>query len=127
MKITLEQVLENSNIKIPATDEKILENRLEKMKKWKKSRAELFFDDNGKLIREPRDESKDDWKIISSSRKLVRKSLQIIIKDAQMKDDKIKIPAGNLTGTLAAQLISKENIVGKFKNAEVELNSEENE
>ena len=44
-----------------------------------------------------------------------------------MKDDKIKIPAGNLTGTLAAQLISKENIVGKFKNAEVELNSEENE
>ena len=96
------------------------------MKNWKKSRIEFFFDENGRLIREPRDESKDDWKIISSSRKHVRKSLQSIIKDAKMKDDKIKTPVGGVR-KLSAQLISKENIMAKFKNAEVDLNPEEND
>ena len=129
MKITLEQVLDKSNARLsigPDSGKKVLERNLEKMKNWKKSRIEFFFDENGRLIREPRDESKDDWKIISSSRKHVRKSLQSIIKDAKMKDDKIKTPIGGVR-KLSAQLISKENIMAKFKNAEVDLNPEEND
>ena len=129
MKITLEQVLDKSNARLsigPDSGKKVLERNLEKMKNWKKSRIEFFFDENGRLIREPRDESKDDWKIISSSRKHVRKSLQSIIKDAKMKDDKIKTPVGGVR-KLSAQLISKENIMAKFKNAEVDLNPEEND
>ena len=130
MKITLEQVLDKSNARLsigPDVGKKVLERNLEKMKNWKKSRIEFFFDENGRLIREPRDESKDDWKIISSSRKHVRKSLQSIIKDAKMKDDKIKTPVGGVLGKLTSQLISRENIMGKFKNAEVDLNPEEND
>ena len=130
MKITLEQVLDKSNARLsigPDSGKKVLERNLEKMKNWKKSRIEFFFDENGRLIREPRDESKDDWKIISSSRKHVRKSLQSIIKDAKMKDDKIKTPVGGVLGKLTSQLISRENIMGKFKNAEVDLNPEEND
>ena len=126
MKITLEQVIENSYYIQPGTGQKRLVYNLEKMKNWKKSRAELFFDGNDKLIREPRDESKDDWKIISNTRKYVRKSLQAIIKDAKKKDDKIKSNVWT-SGKLTVQLISKENIMGKFKHAEVELNSEEND
>ena len=130
MKITLEQVLDKSNARLsigPDSGKKVLERNLEKMKNWKKSRIEFFFDENGRLIREPRDESKDDWKIISSSRKHVRKSLQSIIKDAKMKDDKIKTPVGGVLGKFTSQLISRENIMGKFKNAEVDLNPEEND
>ena len=126
MKITLEQVIENSHYIQPGTGQKRLVYNLEKMKNWKKSRAELFLDENDKLIREPRDESKDDWKIISNTRKYVRKSLQAIIKDAKKKDDKIKLNVWTY-GKLSAQLISKENILGKFKHAEVELNSEESD
>ena len=129
MKITLEQVLDKSNARIsigPDSGKRVLERNLEKMKNWKKSRIEFFFDENGRLIREPRDEAKDDWKFISSSRKHVRKSLQSIINDAKMKDDKIKAPVGGF-GKFACQLISKENIMGKFKNAEVDLNPEEND
>ena len=126
MKITLEQVIENSYYIQPGTGQKRLVYNLEKMKNWKKSRAELFLDENDKLIREPKDESKDDWKIISNTRKYVRKSLQAIIKDAKKKDDKIKSNVWT-SGKLTVQLISKENIMGKFKHAEVELNSEEND
>ena len=129
MKITLEQVLEKSNARLyigPDSGKKVLERNLKKIKNWKKSRIEFFFDENGRLIREPRDEAKDDWKIISSTRKLVRTSLKIIIRDEKKKDDKIKVPLANLA-TLAAQLISKENIMGKFKNAELDLNPEEND
>ena len=128
MKITLEQVLEKSNARLyigPDSGKKVLERNLEKMKKWKKSRIEFFFDENGGLIREPSDEAKDDWKIISSTRKHVRTSLQIIIRDAKKKDEKIKAPL--IYRRLAAQLISKENIMGKFKNAELDLNPEEND
>ena len=124
MKITLEQVLENSPIKVPATGQKALEHQLEKMKNWKKNQVENLFDENDALFKNKANE--DDHKVVASSRKHVRKSLQKIIKDAKMKDDTIKTP-GNLIGTLVAQLISKENIMGKFKNAEVELNPEENE
>ena len=129
MKITLEQVIDKSNARIsigPDSGKRVLERNLEKMKNWKKSRIEFFFDENGRLIREPRDEAKDDWKFISSSRKHVRKSLQSIIKDAKMKDGKIKTSHVGY-GKLACQLISKENIMGKFKNAEVDLNPEEND
>ena len=129
MKITLEQVLDKSNAKLsigPDSGKKVLERNLEKMKNWKKSRIELFFDENGRLIREPSDEAKHDWKIISSTRKHVRTSLQIIIRDEKKKDDKIKAPFASLA-RLAAQLISKENIMGKFKNAELDLNPEEND
>ena len=66
------------------------------------------------------------YKIVANCRKYVRKSLQIIIKDAKMKDDKIKTPVGGVR-KLSAQLISKENIMAKFKNAEVDLNPEEND
>ena len=44
-----------------------------------------------------------------------------------MKDDKIKTPVGGVLGKLTSQLISRENIMGKFKNAEVDLNPEEND
>ena len=129
MKITLEQVLDKSNARLYIghdSGKKVLERNLEKMKDWKKKRVELFFDENGSFIREPRDETKDDWKIIKSSRKHVRTSLKIIIRDEKKKDDKIKAPAANLA-RLAAQLISKENIMGKFKNAELDLNPEESD
>ena len=129
MKITLEQVIENSNfIQTVGRDsgKKRLVVNLEKMKNWKKSRIEYFFDENDKLISNPSKDAKDEHKIIANTRKYVRKSLQAIIKDAKKKDDKIK-PNIGLYGKLTAQLISKENIMGKFKNAEVELNSEEND
>ena len=124
MKITLEQVIENSKMVIPATGEKRLVNHLEKMKKWKKNQVENLFDENDALFKNK--ENQDDHKIVASSRKHVRKSLQKIINEAKKKEE-IKLPVGNLIGTLAVQLISKENIIGKFKNAEVELNPEEND
>ena len=129
MKITLEQVIENSNYvqtNGPDAGKKRLVCNLEKMKSWKKSRIEDFFDENDKLISKPSNDANDEHKIIANTRKYVRKSLQAIIKDAKKKDDKIK-PNIGLYGKLTAQLISKENIMGKFKNAEVELNSEEND
>ena len=126
MKITLEQVLEKSNAKLvngPDAGKKVLERNLGKMKNWKKSRVEFFFDEkrDGQLIRKPRNEAQDDHKIITSSRRYVRVSLKMIIEEAKMKNDKIKTPVGGL-GKLAAQLISKKNILEKFKNAEVEWN-----
>ena len=124
MKITLEQVLENSKIKIPATGEKALENHLEKMKKWKKNQVENLFDENDALFKNKANE--DDHKIVASSRKHVRKSLQKIINEAKKKDDKIVVNGGDY-GRMTSQLISKENIMGKFKNAEVDLNQEEND
>ena len=129
MKITLEQVIENSNYvqtNGPDSGKKRLVCNLENMKSWKKSRIEDFFDENDKLISNPSKDAKDEHKLIANSRKYVRKSLQAIIKDAKKKDDKIK-PNIGLYGKLTAQLISKENIMGKFKHAEVELNSEEND
>ena len=119
MKITLEQVLEKSNIKLiagPDCGRKNLERNLERMKNWEKSQVEYFFK-NGKLIdkSKPKKEAKNDHKIITHSRYLVRASLRTIIKEAEMKN------APSLV-KLAAQLISKENIIGKFKNAEVEFN-----
>ena len=124
MKITLEQVLENSKMRNPATGQKALEHQLEKMKNWKKNQVENLFDENDALFKNKANE--DDHKIVASSRKHVRKSLQKIINEAKKKEE-IKLPVGNLIGTLAVQLISKENIIGKFKNAEVELNPEEND
>ena len=124
MKITLEQVLEKSNSKLlagPDSGKKNLERNLERMKNWKKSQVEYFFQ-NGALKHKSNAKrgTKNDHKIITSSRYLVRVSLRTIIKEAQMKNDKIKMPSSLVT--LAAQLISKENIIGKFKNAEVEFN-----
>ena len=124
MKITLEQVLENSKMKIPATGEKYLKNHLEKMKKWKKNQVENLFDENDALFKNKANE--DDHKIVASSRKHVRKSLQKIINEAKKKDDKIVVHGWDY-GRMTSQLISKENIMGKFKNAEVELNPEEND
>ena len=124
MKITLEQVLEKSNPKLiagPDTGKKVLERNLEKMKKMKKSQIEYLFR-NGKLDKsKPKKEVQADYKIITSSRRYVRISLKMIIEEAKMKNDKIKTPIGGL-GKLAAQLISKKNILEKFKNAELEWN-----
>ena len=123
MKITLEQILEKSNRKLvagPDAGKKVLDRNLEKMKNWKKSRVEFFFNEkragSGQLIRKPKNEAEGDHKIITSSRKYVRKSLKMIFEEA-----KIKTPVGGF-GKLAAELISKKNILEKFKNAEVELN-----
>ena len=129
MKITLEQVIENSNfIQTVGRDsgKKRLVVNLEKMKNWKKSRIEYFFDENDNLIRKPGKDAEDEYKIIANARRYVRKSLQTIIKEAKKKDEKLK-PKISVYGKLTTQLISKENIMGKFKHAEVELNSEEND
>ena len=129
MKITLEQVIENSNfIQTVGRDsgKKRLVVNLEKMKNWKKSRIEYFFDENDNLIRKPGKDAEDEFKIIANARRYVRKSLQTIIKEAKKKDEKLK-PKISVYGKLTTQLISKENIMGKFKHAEVELNSEEND
>ena len=129
MKITLEQVIENSNfIQTVGRDsgKKRLVVNLEKMKNWKKSRIEYFFDENDNLIRKPGKDAEDEYKIIANARRYVRKSLQTIIKEAKKKDEKLK-PNISVYGKLTTQLISKENIMGKFKHAEVELNSEEND
>ena len=122
MNITLEQVLEKSNLKLvngPDAGKKVLEHNLEKMKNWKKSRVQFFFDEKrtGKLIPKPKNEAQDDHKIITTSRRYVRKSLKKIFEEA-----KIRTPLGGF-GKLAAELISKKNILEKFKNAEVELNA----
>ena len=124
MKITLEQVLEKSNSKLiagPDSGKKNLERNLEKMKNMKKSQIEYLFR-NGKLMHKSKSkkEAEGDYNIITSSRYLVRVSLRKIIREAQMKDDKIQT-SRNLV-KLAAQMISKENIIGKFKNVEVEFN-----
>ena len=122
MKITLEQVLEKSNSKLiagPDSGKKYLERNLEKMKNMKKSPVEYLFK-NGRLTHLPKKGTKGIHKIITSSRYLVRVSLRKIIKEAQMNGDKIKT-SRNLV-KLAAQMISKENIIGKFKNVEVEFN-----
>ena len=127
MKITLEQVLENSNRRHsigPNSGKKVLESNLEKMKNWKKNQVENLFDENDSLAKNK--ENQDDHKIVASSRKYVRKSLQKIIKEAKNKDDKIKARVGDYH-RMTAQLISRENIIGKFKNAEVDLNPEEND
>ena len=127
MKITLDQVIENSNRRHyigPDSGKKVLESNLEKMKDWKKSRVENLFDENDSLAKTK--ENQDDHKIVSSSRKYVRKSFQKIIKEARKKDDKIKAMVGDYR-RLTSQLISKENIMGKFENADVELNPKEND
>ena len=127
MKITLEQVLDKSNARLyigPDTGKKVLERNLEKMKDWKKKRVENLFDDDDSLAKTT--ENQDDYKFVVSSRKLVRKSLQKIIKEAKNKDDKIKARVGDYR-RMTSQLISRENIMGKFKNAEVDLNPEEND
>ena len=116
MKITLKEVLENSKMYMPGTGEKLLKCYLEKMKKWKKNQVENLFDENDALFKNK--ENQDDHKIVASSRKHVRKSLQKIITEARKKK-KIKLPVGNLIGALAVQLISKEHIIAKFENAEV--------
>ena len=94
------------------------------MKNWKKSRIEYFFDENDNLIRKPGKDAEDEYKIIANALRYVRKSLQAIIKEAKKKDDKLK-PKVYIYARLTNQLISKENIMGKFKHAEVELNSED--
>jgi len=127
MKITLEQVLDKSNARLyigPDTGKKVLERNLEKMKDWKKKRVENLFDDDDSLAKTT--ENQDDYKFVVSSRKLVRKSLQKIIIEAKKKDDKIKANVGDYH-RLTSQLISRKNIMGKFKNAEVDLNPEEND
>ena len=129
MKITLEQVLDKSNARIsigPDSGKRVLERNLEKMKNWKKSRIEYFFDENDNLIRNPGKDAEDEYKVILNARRYVRKSMQAIIKEAKKKDDKLK-PKVYTYGRLTNQLISKENIMGKFKHAEVEFNPEEND
>ena len=96
------------------------------MSNWKKSRIEYFFDENDNLTKPPGKEAEDEYKVVANARRYVRKSLVSIIKEAKKKDEKLK-PKISVYGKLTTQLISKENIMGKFKHAEVELNSEEND
>ena len=117
MKITLDQVKEKSKARVPAgpdAGKTILERNLERMKNWKKSQVEALFDENDQLVR-PDMEIQEDHKTLVSSRKHVRKAIQAIIKEAKMKD--ANLPGAQI-GTLANltnQLISKENILKKFK------------
>ena len=117
MKITLDQVKEKSQARVPAgpdAGKTILERNLERMKNWKKSQVEALFDENDRLV-PPATENQEDHKTLVSSRKHVRKAIQAIVKEAKMKD--ANLPGAQI-GTLANltnQLISKENILKKFK------------
>ena len=121
MKITMEQVLENSKRRVPAgpdAGKTILERNIERMKAWKKSQAEALFDENNQLSRSK--ETQDDHKTISGSRRLIRESLKIIIKNAKMNDGKLPGALAWQLAAMANELTSKEMILKKFKNAEVE-------
>ena len=95
------------------------------MKNWKKSQVEALFDENDQLIRSGTAENQEDHKTISSSRKRVRKAIQVkavqvIIKEAKMKDANLPGAIGGTLANLTNQLISKENILKKFANDEIE-------
>ena len=125
MKITLNQVKENSKRKLaagPDAGKTILERNLERMKNWKKSRIEEMFDENNRLIDLKRigKEFLDDRKIIGSSYKLIRQSLHKTIKEAGLKDAKLPKASATTISKLTSQLLSKENMMKKFKDAEVE-------
>ena len=122
MKITLDQVKEKSKARVPAgpdAGKTILERNLERMKNWKTSQVEALFDENDKLL-SPVMETQEDHKTISSSRKHVRKAIQAIIKDAKMKDANLPGALGGTLANLTNKLISKENILKKFKIDEIE-------
>ena len=122
MKITLDQVKEKSKARVPAgpdAGKTILERNLDRMKNWKKSQVEALFDKNDKLV-SPVMGTQEDHKTISSSRKHVRKAIQAIIKDAKMKDANLPGALGGTLANLTNKLISKENILKKFKNDEIE-------
>ena len=117
----MEQVLENSKRRVtagPDAGKTILERNLERMKAWKKSQAEALFDENNQLSRSK--ETQDDHKTISGSRRLIRESLKIIIKNAKMNDGKLPGALAWQLAAMANELTSKEMILKKFKNAEVE-------
>ena len=125
MKITLDQVKEKSKARVPAgpdAGKTILERNLERMKNWKTSQVEALFDENNKLV-PPVMDTQEDHKTISSSRKHVRKAIQAIIKDAKMKDANLPGAGSIQLASLTNQLISKENILKKFKNDEIEYPS----
>ena len=125
MKITLDQVKENSKRKVtagPDAGKTILERNLERMKSWKQSRIEEMFDENNHLIhvKSVAKELVDDRKIIGSSYKLIRQSLQATIKEAGLKDAQLPKANGSTLAKLASEFLSKENIMKKFKDAKVE-------
>ena len=125
MKITLDQVKENSKRKVtagPDAGKTILERNLERMKNWRNSRIEAMFDENNHLIhvKSVAKELVDDRKIIGSSYKLIRQSLQATIKEAGLKDAQLPKANGSTLARLASEFLSKENIMKKFKDAKVE-------
>ena len=120
MKIKMKDILANAN-GIYATGvnagEKVLECNLEKMKKWTEEEIDNAIDENGNLRRNDSDERV----LLSNSRTRVLKALGNIIR--KMKDE------GTYTTGISApkrrqfakMLTSKENILSKFKKAEIEL------
>ena len=123
MKISLEQVLKNSKLRLtggPDAGKTVLERNLERMKTWKKSQVEELFDENNSLKKRGSKETQNDHQTILSSRKLIRQSLKIIINETRSSEKKLKSSRSGLLGAMANELTSKENILKKFKNAEVE-------
>ena len=123
MKISLEQVLKNSKLRLtggPDAGKTVLERNFERMKTWKKSQVEELFDENNSLKKRGSKETQNDHQTILSSRKLIRQSLKIIINETRSSEKKLKSSRSGLLGAMANELTSKENILKKFKNAEVE-------
>ena len=82
MKISLEQVLKNSKLRLaggPDAGKTVLERNFERMKTWKKSEVEELFDENNSLKKRGSKETQDDHKTLVSSRKLICTSLKMII------------------------------------------------
>ena len=126
MKISLEQVLKNSKLRLnggPDAGKTVLERNFERMKTWKKSEVEELFDENNSLKKRGSKETQDDHKTLVSSRKLICTSLKMIINETRPSEKKLKSSRSPLCVAMAAELTSKENILKKFKNAEVEYNS----
>ena len=126
MKISLEQVLQNSKLRLaggPDAGKTVLERNFERMKTWKKSEVEELFDENNSLKKRGSKETQDDHKTLVSSRKLICTSLKMIINETRPSEKKLKSSRSPLCVAMAAELTSKENILKKFKNAEVEYNS----
>ena len=123
MKISLEQVLKNSKLRLtggPDAGKTVLERNFERMKTWKKSQVEELFGENNSLKKRGSKETQNDHQTILSSRKLIRQSLKIIINETRSSEKKLKSSRSGLLGAMANELTSKENILKKFKNAEVE-------
>ena len=118
----MKDILANANGIYPTgvhAGEKVLECNLEKMKKWTEEEIDNAIDENGNLRRNDSDERV----LLSNSRTRIVKALGNIIR--KMKDEgtfegKTGISAPNRR-QFAKMLTSKENILSKFKKAEIEL------